>query len=174
MSYGHIGASDALAMLRIPVYMHNVPGEDRSSAPRPGTPSAPPILEGADFRACQAYGPLYGAAAFTSKDSAVTRSRASAKIAAKSSCSGLTRIRPPCSRDRHNAEISWAARRTSNARFTRNRAKARCRFCSWLRRSLASAVTPVGSWTRRIAVSTLFRCCPPGPLRRSRSTRHWR
>ncbi len=43
MSYGHIGADlIALAsMLRIPVYMHNVPAS-RSSAPPHGTPSAPP------------------------------------------------------------------------------------------------------------------------------------
>jgi L-fucose isomerase len=60
ISYGHIG-SDLItlaSMLRIPVYMHNVPGEDifRPSAWNSfGTAD----LEGADFRACANYGPLY-------------------------------------------------------------------------------------------------------------------
>ena len=61
MSYGHIGA-DLIALaslLRIPVYMHNVPGEDlfRPSAWNSFGTADP---EGADFRACKAYGPLYG------------------------------------------------------------------------------------------------------------------
>ncbi len=61
ISYGHIG-SDLIAlasMLRIPVDMHNVPGEhifrpavwDRFGALDP---------QGADYRACAAFGPLYG------------------------------------------------------------------------------------------------------------------
>jgi L-fucose isomerase len=57
---GHIGADliTLAAMLRIPVYMHNVPPE---SVFRPaawngfGTADA----EAADFRACRTYGPLY-------------------------------------------------------------------------------------------------------------------
>ena len=61
MSYGHIGADliTLAAMLRIPVYMHNVPGEDlfRPSAWNAFGTADP---EGADFRACAAYGPLYG------------------------------------------------------------------------------------------------------------------
>ena len=36
-------------------------------------------------------------------------------------------------------------------------------FWSWLRRSVPVTVTPVGRWTRRTALSVLFRCCPPGP-----------
>ena len=61
MSYGHIGA-DMIALasiLRIPVYMHNVEEQDifRPSAWNAfGTADA----EGSDFRACAAYGPLYG------------------------------------------------------------------------------------------------------------------
>jgi L-fucose isomerase len=61
ISYGHIGA-DLIALasvLRIPVHMHNVPEEDifRPSAwANLGTAD----LEGADFRACAAFGPLYG------------------------------------------------------------------------------------------------------------------
>ena len=61
MSYGHIGADliALAALLRIPVYMHNVPGEDlfRPSAWNSFGTADP---EGADFRACAAYGPLYG------------------------------------------------------------------------------------------------------------------
>jgi L-fucose/D-arabinose isomerase len=60
-SYGHIGAEllTLAAMLRIPVYMHNVPEEDifRPSAWHAfGTAG----LEGADYRACANFGPLYG------------------------------------------------------------------------------------------------------------------
>ena len=61
MTYGHLGDQfiTLAAMLRIPVYMHNV------SAVRILRPSAwrafgTADLEGADFRACKTYGPLYG------------------------------------------------------------------------------------------------------------------
>ncbi|MGZ8515112.1 MAG: L-fucose isomerase [Candidatus Limnocylindrales bacterium] len=61
ISYGHIGADliSLAAMLRIPVSMHNVPAEQLFR------PSAWSLLgtadpEGADFRACAAFGPLYG------------------------------------------------------------------------------------------------------------------
>jgi L-fucose isomerase len=60
-SYGHIGADliTLAAMLRIPVFMHNVEDGD---VYRPAAWSAfgTEGLEGADFRACQAYGPVYG------------------------------------------------------------------------------------------------------------------
>jgi L-fucose isomerase len=61
MSGGHIGA-DLIALasiLRIPVFMHNVPPEDifRPSAWNAFGTADP---EGGDFRACAAYGPLYG------------------------------------------------------------------------------------------------------------------
>jgi L-fucose isomerase len=58
-SYGHIGGHliTLASMLRIPVCMHNVPGE------RIFRPSAWSAFgmdpEGADYRACAAYGPLY-------------------------------------------------------------------------------------------------------------------
>ncbi|WP_218033942.1 L-fucose isomerase [Paenibacillus koleovorans] len=61
VSYGHIGSQliTLAAMLRIPVSMHNVPEEKLF---RPSVWSAfganDPI--GADYRACAAYGPLYG------------------------------------------------------------------------------------------------------------------
>ncbi len=60
MSYGHIGADlvSLASMLRVPVYMHNVPEENifRPSAWHAfGTAG----LEGADFRACANFGPLY-------------------------------------------------------------------------------------------------------------------
>jgi L-fucose isomerase len=61
ISYGHIGADliTLASILRIPVHMHNVPEEDvfRPSAwANLGTAD----LEGADFRACSTFGPLYG------------------------------------------------------------------------------------------------------------------
>lgn len=61
ISYGHIGADliTLASMLRIPVDMHNVAEED---VYRPASWSRFGGLEpqGADYRACQAYGPLYG------------------------------------------------------------------------------------------------------------------
>jgi L-fucose isomerase len=60
-SYGHIG-SDLItlaSMLRIPVNMHNVP-EDRLFRPAAWASFGTADPEGADFRACGAYGPLYG------------------------------------------------------------------------------------------------------------------
>ncbi len=60
-SFGHIGADliSLAAILRIPVFMHNV---EKADLFRPavwnsfGTDNR----EGADFRACQTYGPVYG------------------------------------------------------------------------------------------------------------------
>ncbi|MBP7961353.1 MAG: L-fucose isomerase [Caldilineaceae bacterium] len=61
ISYGHIGGDLAAlcALLRIPVYMHNIPEEQIF---RPSAWAAFGANEpmGADFRACQNYGPLYG------------------------------------------------------------------------------------------------------------------
>jgi L-fucose isomerase len=61
ISYGHIGTDliTLASMLRIPVYMHNVPEE---SIFRPSTWAAFGANEpiGADFRACANFGPLYG------------------------------------------------------------------------------------------------------------------
>ncbi|MGD0003200.1 MAG: L-fucose isomerase [Anaerolineaceae bacterium] len=60
-SYGHIG-SDLITlagMLRIPVNMHNVP-EDKLFRPAAWASFGTADPEGADFRACAAYGPLYG------------------------------------------------------------------------------------------------------------------
>lgn len=59
ISYGHIGADliTMCSMLRIPVCMHNVPEEKIF---RPASWNAFGMdKEGADYRACQAYGPLY-------------------------------------------------------------------------------------------------------------------
>lgn len=59
ISYGHIGADliTLAAMLRIPVCMHNV-AEDKVF--RPSAWSAFGMnREGADYRACEVYGPLY-------------------------------------------------------------------------------------------------------------------
>ena len=59
--YGHIGADliSLAALLRIPVFMHNVP-EDKIFRPSAWASFGTADLEGADFRACSAYGPLYG------------------------------------------------------------------------------------------------------------------
>ncbi|NLZ76579.1 MAG: L-fucose isomerase, partial [Spirochaetales bacterium] len=60
IAYGHVGADliTLASMLRIPVNMHNVPEKDIFR------PSAWGMLgmdkEGSDFRACAAFGPLYG------------------------------------------------------------------------------------------------------------------
>ena len=58
-SYGHIGADliTLASMLRIPVCMHNV---DESKIFRPSAWAAFGMdVEGADYRACQTYGPLH-------------------------------------------------------------------------------------------------------------------
>jgi L-fucose isomerase len=59
-SYGHIGADlvTLASMLRIPVYMHNVP-EERIFRPSTWNTFGTANLEGADFRACSNFGPLY-------------------------------------------------------------------------------------------------------------------
>ena len=59
ISYGHIGADliTLCSMLRIPVCMHNVPGEDIF---RPAAWNAFGMdKEGQDYRACATYGPLF-------------------------------------------------------------------------------------------------------------------
>jgi L-fucose isomerase len=61
LSYGHIG-DDLIALaslLRIPVYMHNV-SEERIFRPSAWTAFGAMDLQGADFRACANFGPLYG------------------------------------------------------------------------------------------------------------------
>ena len=60
ITYGHVGAAliTLASILRIPVCMHNV---DESKIYRPNYWNAfGEDLEGADYRACQALGPLYG------------------------------------------------------------------------------------------------------------------
>jgi L-fucose isomerase len=60
ISYGHIGADliTLASALRIPVYMHNVAEED-IFRPRAWSNFGTEEAEGADFRACQNFGPLY-------------------------------------------------------------------------------------------------------------------
>ena len=60
VSYGHIGADliTLASMLRIPVYMHNVAG-DEVFRPSSWLAFGTADPEGADYRACTAYGPLY-------------------------------------------------------------------------------------------------------------------
>jgi L-fucose isomerase len=60
-SYGHIGA-DMIALaslLRIPVFMHNV-AADKIYRPSAWASFGTDNPEGADFRACETYGPIYG------------------------------------------------------------------------------------------------------------------
>lgn len=61
LSYGHIGAHliTLASMLRIPVYMHNVP-EEHIFRPSAWTVFGAMDPQGADFRACANFGPLYG------------------------------------------------------------------------------------------------------------------
>jgi L-fucose isomerase len=60
-SYGHIGADliSLAAILRIPVFMHNVDA-DRVYRPSVWSSFGTDGPEGADFRACNTYGPIYG------------------------------------------------------------------------------------------------------------------
>lgn len=60
IGYGHTGADliSLASMLRIPVYMHNVDGE-QVFRPSAWAGHGTADLEGADFRACANYGPLY-------------------------------------------------------------------------------------------------------------------
>ncbi len=61
IGYGHTGADliTLASMLRIPVYMHNV-DETRIFRPSTWTAFGAMDLQGADFRACANFGPLYG------------------------------------------------------------------------------------------------------------------
>jgi L-fucose isomerase len=61
ISYGHIGADliTLASMLRIPVYMHNVP-EEKIFRPNAWSAFGAMDPQGADFRACANFGPLYG------------------------------------------------------------------------------------------------------------------
>jgi len=58
--YGHVGGDfiTLASMLRIPVCMHNVPDED-IFRPSAWNAFGKKDLEGADYRACEIYGPLY-------------------------------------------------------------------------------------------------------------------
>ena len=61
LNYGHIGDEfiTLASMLRIPVNMHNVP-EERVFRPSAWAGFGTTDLEGADYRACSNFGPLYG------------------------------------------------------------------------------------------------------------------
>jgi L-fucose isomerase len=61
IAHGHIGADliSLAALLRIPVNMHNVPDE-QLFRPSAWTNLGTADPEGADFRACATFGPLYG------------------------------------------------------------------------------------------------------------------
>jgi len=60
ISYGHIGADliTLASILRIPVNMHNVP-EEKIFRPDAWSMFGTKDLEGADYRACKNFGPIY-------------------------------------------------------------------------------------------------------------------
>jgi L-fucose isomerase len=60
-NFGHIGAEliTLASILRIPVSMHNVP-EEKIFRPKAWLSFGTSDPEGADFRACRNFGPLYG------------------------------------------------------------------------------------------------------------------
>lgn len=60
INYGHIGSEliTLASMLRMPVAMHNVP-EEKIFRPKAWSAFGTMDLEGADYRACQNFGPLY-------------------------------------------------------------------------------------------------------------------
>jgi len=60
LCYGHIGADliSLASMVRIPVCMHNVP-EEKTFRPSAWNAFGTNDLEGADYRACSNFGPLY-------------------------------------------------------------------------------------------------------------------
>ena len=59
--YGHIGDDliTLASMLRIPVSLHNLP-EERIFRPKSWTHFGAMEAQGADYRACACFGPLYG------------------------------------------------------------------------------------------------------------------
>ncbi len=59
-SYGHIGKDliTLASMLRIPVSLHNIENKD-IYRPHSFAAFGTKDLEGADYRACEAYGPIY-------------------------------------------------------------------------------------------------------------------
>ena len=113
------------------------------------------------------------AAGFGSRWHSASTSNASANSEGKSPCVRLTSIRPPRSRDCHKGLAGPVGSRcTSSANCTPAGRALTVRFAAWLRRSFASALTPVGRWTSTTAVETLLRCCPPGPERRRKRISH--
>lgn len=89
---------------------------------------------------------------------------ASAKIAGKSSWLELIDNFFDLQRERQSSlGSSVGSVRILIAKLIRSRSIATVRLACWLRRSLAPAVVPVGMCSTTIAVSTLLRCCPPGP-----------
>lgn len=62
ISYGHIGADliSLASILRIPVAMHNLPDEDQLFRPSVWGAFGALDPQGADYRACANFGPLYG------------------------------------------------------------------------------------------------------------------
>ena len=109
----------------------------------------------------------------------------SAKSDGKCSLVSEIRIRPERQYVRHNSEppddeatppadrpACGVVSRYSTAKAHRSRCIATCLFLCWDRSSLALARIPLARCSIVAAVSTLLRCCPPGPLAREKLHRH--
>lgn len=101
------------------------------------------------------------------------KSSASARSAGNSECLWLTSIFLFFSREFHRSlgtdSFDFLVRKAI-ARLVLSLPVATVLFLFWLLASLAWPDIPVGRCVITIAVSTLFRCCPPGPLPRVRFT----
>ena len=98
-----------------------------------------------------------------------SRSSTAARTVGKSGLSSETRSPLPVrygATAAANARGSPGGSRCSMANARRSLLWATRRFSAWLRRSDALARTPVGRCSIVTAVSTLLRCCPPGPFTR--------
>lgn len=117
--------------------------------------------------------PRVFAAAAGLNSSNCRKSSASASNAGKSGCLWLTSIFLFFNREFHcslAADFLVFSIRNATARLVFSLPIAIVLFWFWLLASLAWPIIPVGMCVITIAVSTLFRCCPPGPLARVRFT----
>lgn len=126
-----------------------------------------------NFTSWEVEQPRVCAAAAGLKPSKWRKSSASASNAGKSECLLLTSIFLFFRREFQSSlgvDFSVLSSRKAMARLVFNLLIATVLFLFWLLASLAWPIIPVGVCVITMAVSTLFRCCPPGPLPRVRWT----
>ena len=126
-----------------------------------------------NFTSWEVEQPRVCAAAAGFKPSKWRKSSASASNAGKSECLLLTSIFLFFRREFQSSlgvDFSVLSSRKAMARLVFNLLIATVLFLFWLLASLAWPIIPVGVCVITTAVSTLFRCCPPGPLPRVRWT----